>query len=297
MEQNNATLRQLHAERLARRGVAIEEIKVIEEIIPEVNEKKEEEDCPVCLSPMETKHNLHCGHVICGDCPAIMMTQTYGNGCVGQHAESGIKVIKCPICRKCDMPTREQLIAELVRIRLGGRFSLIAPAPAPAPAPAVIPVRIPVIQIYRHPAIGNIQDGNWLGSRNFQPISVTARTINHLPDYYPVQPNMPQDISLWNILSGHPLETVSEVGQFLNAGQRVDDGFICGVAGTRRFYHDQYFIPYCTVRSGVSRRYCNNTVCLRNHRSKTERRCTRGCGQFICQACFRCNHNECQRAV
>jgi hypothetical protein len=141
----NQTLKQLHAERLARKGIELieparaEELNAMGEedrdvpapVQPPVEEEEEEEQCPVCLMAMETKHRLECGHVICGECPAHMKTQQLGNGCVGMHPDAGIKVIKCPVCRKEDMPTREELIAELVRIRRGGAFTRLAPAPRP----------------------------------------------------------------------------------------------------------------------------------------------------------------------
>jgi len=133
----NQTLKQLHAERLARRGIEIIEPAKAEEMMgmgaedrdapaPEIVAEVEEvevESCPVCLMEMETKHRLECGHVICGECPAHMKTQNLGNGCVAEHTEAGIKVIRCPVCRVQDMPTREELIAEIVRIRRGGHFS------------------------------------------------------------------------------------------------------------------------------------------------------------------------------
>ena len=347
MEQNNnATLRQLHDERLARRqpaGVFIphipppptdadlearrrvaEEPKVEEPKVeePEV-EEPEVEDCPVCLMPMDTKHTLQCGHEICGECPARMKEQNLGNGCVGLHPETGIKVIKCPVCRKEDMPTRDELIAELVRIRRGGRFSAIAPAPvahaqpaqprargmnaewrqAIAPAhnlPAVIPVLQPVIQHNQPPAPAPVahdpvalQDGNWLRNQNFTPRRGGDLNLNFLHHHYP---NLPanSDVAHWNIVRGHPVEDSIAIGQFLNAGNRIADGFICGVAGTRRYYHQQFFIPELTEGGVQARRLCNNQQCQGNHRSRTARRCPRGCGQFICRACGICNFNVCQ---
>lgn len=299
---------------------------------PVVEEKEEEEEaCSVCLSPMETKHTLQCGHAICGDCPAMMLTQNIGNGCVGLHPDTDIKVIKCPICRREDLPTREQLIAEIVRIRRGGDFRRMprpAPVrhqpinPAPAPArlnpqwagwvqqienghnlPAVIPVLQPQPAPINAPApapapVANnpvaLQDGNWLRNMHFRPRRNEDLWRNHLPQHYPIVANITADISRWNILRGHPVQDATLVGQFLNGGQRVGDGFICGVAGTRRFYHMQYFIPDETEGNVPARRLCNNAQCHGNHRSRTARRCPRGCGQFICQACNGCNVPECQ---
>jgi hypothetical protein len=161
------TLRQLHLERLARRGIVraveIEESKVedkmeeTKEYPPQVVEEEEKEGCTVCLMPMENPYALPCGHQVCVECKAQMMTQNLGNGCVGTHTDTGIKVIKCPVCRREDAPTREELIAEIVRIRRGGHFSRIYELPThramavrvPAPAhnlPEVIPVLQPVIQ-------------------------------------------------------------------------------------------------------------------------------------------------------
>ena len=340
MEQNNnATLRQLHDERLARRQPEIfiphipppptdaelearlmerrqvaEETKV-EEKMEET--KEEEESCSVCLCPMETKHTLQCGHEICGDCPAMMKAQNLGNGCVGIHPEAGIKVIKCPICRKEDMPTREELIAEIVRIRRSGRFTPLAPPRLPNPAPRVhhpivrhnlpevIPVLQPVIQHNQPPAPVAVahnpvalQDGRWLRDRHFRPRRDEELWRNHISQFYPVfSSSVPVDIARWNILRGHSPEIANLVGQFLNGGQRVvGQGWICGVAGTRRFYHRQYFIPESTENTTVpARRNCNNEQCQGNHRSRTARRCPRGCGQFICQACNGCNTQGCQQ--
>jgi hypothetical protein len=324
------TLRQLHLERLARRQPEVfiphipppptdaelearrqvaEESKV-EEKMEETKEEEEveEESCSVCLCPMETKHTLQCGHEICGDCPAMMKAQNLGNGCVGLHSEAGIKVIKCPICRKEDMPTREELIAEIVRIRRSGRFTPLAPPRLQNPAPRVhhpivrhnlpevIPVLQPVIQHNQPPAPAPvaIQDGNWLRNQNFRPRRGENQDRNHLPHFCGVFYSMPVDIARWNILRGHTPEDANAVGQFLNGGQRVGHGWICGVAGTRRFYHRQYFIPELTENTAPARRNCNNEQCQGNHRSRTARRCPRGCGQFICQACDGCNYNVCQ---
>jgi len=275
--------------------------------VPAPEEEEEEEACSVCLSPMDTKHTLQCGHTICGDCPAMMMTQNIGNGCVGLHPDAGIKVIKCPICRKEDMPTREQLIAEIVRIRRGGDFRRMhAPAPPrpvvhrPVPVPqnhnlpAVIPVLHPVPAPVAHNPVA-LQDGNWLRNRHFIPRRNEDLHRNHLPHHYPNLPNN-SDVARWNILRGHAPEDAIAVGQFLNGGQRVGDGFICGVAGTRRFYHQQYFIPEDTEGNVPTRRLCNNAQCNGNHRSRTARRCPGGCGQFICQACNFCRNNACQPA-
>jgi hypothetical protein len=335
------TLRQLHLERLARRQPAevfiphipppptdaeLEARKQVAEVVveetKEEEEVEEEESCSVCLCPMETKHTLQCGHVICGDCPVMMKTQNFGNGCVGLHPEAGIKVIKCPICRKEDMPTREELIAEIVRIRRGGNFLRLNP-PAPdrnrvaqgvarvmaerdrvinaemerlgmnQPAPRVhrplnAPAPAPVAVAHNPVAL---QDGNWLRNQLFRPRRGENQHLNHLP------PHFRGDIDRWNILRGHPLEDAIAVGQFLNGGQRVGDGWICGVAGTRRFYHRQYFIPELTENTAPARRNCNNEQCQGNHRSRTARRCPRGCGQFICQACDRCNTNVCQPPI
>lgn len=338
------TLRQLHLERLARRGVVIEESKVedkMEETKEDpVVEEVEEETCSVCLSPMETKHTLQCGHVICGDCPAMMMTQNLGNGCVGLHAEAGIKVIKCPICRKEDMPTREELIAELVRIRRGGHFSRLAPAPVPRAVPvpqnhnlpAVIPVLQPVVQhnqgvqgigavahlmngmmnappapAYIHhmnqhwnrdqpaPAIHPpLQaNGNWLRNRHYQPLIGENRQLNHWQQYHPIHFNG-DNLDRWNIMRGHPIQDMLEVHQFLQAGQFRNGGMVCGQGATRRFYHQQFFVPDYTEGNVPARRLCsNNGTCATQQRSRTARRCSRECGQFICQGCGVCNNERC----
>ncbi len=361
------TLRQLHHERLARRQPEVfiphipppptdaelearrqvaEESKV-EERMEETKEEEpvEEEpvveDCPVCLMPMETKHTLQCGHEICGDCPALMKTQDIGNGCVGLHAEADIKVIKCPICRKCDMPTREELIAEIVRIRRGGMFSRLASPPArrapravvqPVPVPqnhnlpADIPVLQPVIQHNQPPApapapinaqlvaqvaggqpinqpapvvhpqipmmilpplvAGDI-DGRWLRQARFQPIRNNPdwTTTTLLP--------LPRSIRVWSIINGHVQQVATRVETFLNSGTRQNCGFLVG-DHHRRFYHEQFFIPNETTGNVQARRLCNNGVrCNNNQQSRTARRCLRGCGQFICQACYDCDINVC----
>ena len=342
------TLRQLHHERLARRqpGVFIphipppptdaelearrqvaEESKV-EERMEETKEEEVEveepvvEDCPVCLMPMETKHTLQCGHEICGDCPALMKTQDIGNGCVGLHAEADIKVIKCPICRKCDMPTREELIAEIVRIRRGGMFSRLASPPArrapravvhqPVPVPqnhnlpADIPVLQPVIQHNQPPApapapvvhpqmpamllpplvAGDI-DGRWLRQARFQPIRNNPDGTRH--SFLPI----PRSIRVWSIMNGHAHQVAERVETFVNSGTRQDCGFLVG-DHHRRFYHAQFFIPIETTGNVQARRLCNNGVrCNNNQQSRTARRCPRGCGQFICQACNDCDINVC----
>jgi hypothetical protein len=330
----NDTLKQLHADRLARRGIEIIEPVKAEEMMamgaedrdapappaPVVVEEEEVEGCPVCLMPMETRHTLHCGHEICGDCPAMMMTQNLGNGCVGLHADAGIKVIKCPICRKEDMPTREELIAEIVRIRRGGYFQRMAhahaqPAPIhhprvmhqdharmgqPAPAhnlPAVIPVLQPVIQHAQpapaiHPPL--LANGNWLRNRNYQPRGNRGDDINYFLIYIPLHFNG-DNIGRWNIFRGHPHDEVREVNQFLRAGISQNQGVVCGQGNNRVFYHQQFFVPNSTEGGVPARRLCNNNgTCATQQRSRTARRCTRGCGQFICQGCGVCNNERCQ---
>jgi len=330
----NSTLKQLHADRLARRGIEIIEPVKAEEMMAmgaedrdapapaPVVEEEEAEGCPVCLMPMETKHTLQCGHQICSDCPAMMMTQNLGNGCVGLHADAGIKVIKCPICRKEDMPTREELIAEIVRIRRGGQFSRLAPNPAPrAPAPravvipahnlpAVIPVLQPVIQHAQNPAPINAQlvaqvaggqpinqpvqaNGNWLRNRNYQPIGARGDDINHFIRYIPLH-FQGDNLDRWNIFRGHPVQVVQEVDQFLRAGISQNQGKVCGQGNQRVFYHQQFFVPNLTEGGVPARRLCNNNgTCATQQRSRTARRCTRGCGQFICQGCGVCNNDRC----
>jgi hypothetical protein len=148
----------------------------------------------------------------------------------------------------------------------------------PAPVPDYHPVAM--------------QNGNWLSNRCFRPRRGENQHLNHLSAHLAI--NLPRDIARWNILNGRSLEDATAVGQFLNAGNRVDNGWICGVAGTRRFYHQQYLIPELTEGTVPTRRLCNNEQCDGNHRSRTARRCPRGCGQFICQACYGCHYNVCQ---
>lgn len=277
--------------------------------VPAPEEEEEEEACSVCLSPMDTKHTLQCGHTICGDCPAMMMTQHIGNGCVGLHPDAGIKVIKCPICRKEDMPTREQLIAEIVRIRRGGNFvRAYPPAPAPrahpAPAPravapahnlpAVIPVLQPVIQHAQPVQQVAVQaNGNWLRHENYQPIGERGNALNHFIQHIPLHFHG-DNLDRWNIFRGHPVQVVREVGAFLNAGISQNHGKVCGQGATRRFYHQQFFIPNDTEGNVPARRLCNNNgTCATQQRSRTARRCSRGCGQFICQGCGVCNNERC----
>ena len=276
---------------------------------PAPEEEEEEEACSVCLSPMDTKHTLQCGHTICGDCPAMMMTQHIGNGCVGLHAETGIKVIKCPICRKEDMPTREELIAEIVRIRRGGNFvRAYPPAPAPAPRavahahnlPAVIPVLQPVIQHANAPppppAVA-VRASDWLMTRNYQPIRTNGvnnnHELNHWQQYTPLHFHG-DNLDRWNIMRGHPIIVVHEVGAFLHAGISQNHGKVCGQGVNRRYYHQQFFIPNDTEGNVPARRLCNNNgTCATQQRSRTARRCSRGCGQFICQGCGVCNNERC----
>jgi len=277
-----------------------------------VEEDKEPEDtCTVCLEELtaENTHELKCGHkAVCKDCHPTMMTMNIGNGCVGEDPETCVKVIKCPICRQEDTPTREQLIAEIVRMRRGGYIRPLPRVPVPLPVhapvpqhqpinhnlPAVIPVLQPVIQ-HNQPVpahrVGGLQNGNWLRGQHFRPNRGEDLHRNHLPGNVF---NMPNDVARWNILRGHAPEDAIRVGEFLTGGQWVANGFICGVAGTRRFYHHQFFIPEETEGNVPSRRNCNNAPCLGNHRSRTARRCPRGCGQFICQACNGCNTPACQ---
>lgn len=332
----------------------------------EVEEDKEPEDtCTVCLEELtaENTHELRCGHkAVCNDCHPIMMGMNMGNGCVGEDPETCVKVIKCPICRREDTPTREQLIAEIVRMRRGGYIRRLPPVPVPLPAvigvqvpqhhnlPAQIPVlhpqpapaiaqanlnhavqqfagairaprarapRVPRAQVVAPvapapaPAFNNVEDnfnaiwrnndGNWLQNQNFIPRRANGldndHERNHLPQHYPILANLPNDIARWNILRGHQVQDAQAVGEYLNAGQRVASGFVCGEAGRRRFYHAQFFIPEETEGVVPTRRLCNNANCDGNHRSRTARRCPKGCGQFICQACNHCHINECRNQM
>lgn len=333
---------------------APEPAPIVEEEKVEEEEKEPEYTCTVCLEELtaENTHELRCGHkAVCKDCHPMMMTQNVGNGCVGEDPETCVKVIKCPICRREDMPTREQLIAEIVRIRRGGYFRRLAPAPAPLPVPVPqhhnLPAVIPVLHPQPAPAIAQanlnhavqqfagavrapraraprvpraqvvapvapvaqapipaglyVRDGNWLQNQNFIPRRANGadneHELNHLPQHYPILANLPNDIARWNILRGHQFPDAQVVGQYLNAGQRVAGGFVCGEAGRRRFYHAQFFIPEETEGNVPTRRLCNNANCEGNHRSRTARRCPKGCGQFICQACNHCHINECRNQI
>jgi hypothetical protein len=321
------TLRQLHLERLARRGIVraveIEESKVedkmeeTKEDPPQVVEEEEKEGCTVCLMPMENPYALPCGHQVCVECKAQMMTQNLGNGCVGTHTDTGIKVIKCPVCRREDAPTREELIAEIVRIRRGGVFTRLVPAPIPRRGlPEVIPVLQPVIQHNQPapvPAPAQQQEpdyirlmnqywnrdqpapapagerGNWLINRHYQPNRANLDEEHLSPLVRFIGDNLDQ----WNIMRGHPLQEVREVADFLRRGQRrMARGWVCGQGANARFYHQQFFVPVNTEGNTPARRLCNNALCHGN--SRTARRCPRGCGQFICQRCGVCNNDDCR---
>jgi hypothetical protein len=95
-------------------------------------------------------------------------------------------------------------------------------------------------------------------------------------------------------MRGHIVDEVREVGAFLNAGISQNHGKVCGQGATRRFYHQQFFVPDLTEGGVPARRLCNNNgTCATQQRSRTARRCSRGCGQFICQGCGVCNNERC----
>jgi len=311
------------------------------------DDKEPADTCTVCLEELtaENTHGLRCGHkAVCKYCHPTMMTMNIGNGCVGEDPETCVKVIKCPICRREDTPTREQLIAEIVRMRRGGYIRPLPRVPVPLPVhapvprhqpinhnlPAVIPVLHPVIQ-HNQPAPINAQvaqanlnhavqqvggrvraprapraprvahapppvppnpnalDGDWLRAQNHQPVA-----LNHQHDNF----NRHVAVPRWNIMRGHSIATCQEVQGFLAGGQGARDGWVCGDEedGVARFYHHDFFVPIQTEGAVPSRRLCGRGAqCTHNQQSRTARRCTRGCGQFICQHCGTCNRQECQQ--
>lgn len=313
------------------------------EVEVEVVEDKEPEDtCTVCLEELtaENTHELRCGHkAVCKDCHGHMMGQGLGNGCVGEDPETAVKVIKCPICRREDMPTREQLIAEIVRMRQGGYVRRIYNRAPPAPVhqpinhnlPAVIPVLQPVIQ-HNQPAPINAQvaqanlnhavqqvggrvrapraprvanpapapapqavgmqfnalNGNWLRGQHFQPVP-----LNDADNWV----NRHVQVPRWNIMRGHSVATCQEVRAYLAGGIGANGGWVVGDEEdwVARFYDFDYFVPVRTEGGVPSRRLCGRGAqCFNNQQSRTARRCSRGCGQFICQGCGTCNKQECQ---
>lgn len=328
------------------------------EIIPAPAPVEEPDTCTVCLEELtaETTHELGCGHkAVCKDCRTQMMTQEVGyNGCVGRHPETQVKVIKCPLCRREDTPSREELIAEIVRMRRGGNFNRLAPEPdrvaqvnaerarlmerqraieqerlrqvaLRANLPAVVPVlqpqpapeiaqanldravqqfagaiRAPRARAPRAPRAPRVApvaqapppnpddlDGDWLRAQNLQPVA-----LNHQHDNF----NRHVQIPRWNIMRGHSVATCEEVRGFLAGGQGEDGGWVCGDEehGVARFYAFNYFVPIQTEGGVPSRRLCGRGAqCTHNQQSRTARRCTRGCGEFICQHCGTCNKPAC----
>jgi len=314
------TLRELFAGRRVENNTQSSEPAPPAPAPPAPEPEEEEEGCTVCLMPMETPYKMPCGHEICVECKGHMMTQNIGNGCVGQHRETGIKVIKCPVCRREDAPTREELIAEIVRIRRGGNFDriqpprpvvpprqpvhhhnlpavipvlqpvILNPQPAPAPAPAPVP-----IEVQREHFRAPFTHGRWLREGYYQPIR--DNNDNYFQQHqlhHRDQRRINNTILRWNILQGHPIEHSQRVTEYLQASTAVANGFICGQVGQQRFYHHDFFIPENTEGNVPARRLCNNgEACEGNRRSRTARRCSGGCGQFICNRCHHCNNLNC----
>jgi len=355
--QPNARLGAQEVDELTTRLGAIEinenEPQEVVEIIPAPAPVEEPDTCTVCLEELtaENTHDLGCGHkAVCKDCRTQMMTQEVGfNGCVGRHPETHVKVIKCPLCRREDTPSREELIAEIVRMRRGGLISRLAPEPVPereqavarerarlmerqreimgrVNPPAVVPVlqpapapinaqvaqanldravqqlggraRAPRARAPRAPRVApvaqaqappnpNALDGDWLRAQNLQPVQ-----LNHQHDNF----NRHALIPRWNIMRGHSVATCEEVRGFIAGGEGEDGGWVCGDEehGVARFYAFDYFVPIQTEGAVPSRRLCGRGAqCTHNQQSRTARRCSRGCGQFICQHCGTCNKPAC----
>lgn len=326
------TLRELFAGRRVENNTQSSEPAPPAPAPPAVEE--EEEGCTVCLMPMENPYKMPCGHEICLECKGQMMTQNLGNGCVCEHRETGIKVIKCPICRRDDVPTREELIAEIVRIRRGGNFNRIyAPRVPNVPVqhnlPAVIPVLQPVIlnpqpapapRVIDHERHAQVmqrlaQQPQALANPAPAPapaprpiVAFPAHPLDHLVANTNFRDGMwlrrlnPQpiaDVNYWQLHGERGHYNVlngypARMGQEWDNGQRI--------AGRRGVILGQdvrrfYAYNYLVPTNTQGRAVPARRVCpvcVGNHERRTARRCGRGCGEFICVHCNCCNNAECQ---
>jgi hypothetical protein len=282
------------------------------------NQIEEIPECPVCMMPYDDEDVIatklgNCNHEICKACIGRMIQQDVYNGCVGVHYQTKLKVAKCPVCRKCDNPSQEALIAEIVRLRrlIPGHSGYQPPAPAPrpvpaprpAPAPRPVPAPAPA-PVRLHPDLVEVE-------RQANPRPYNAQTEQHLVFYgrvmalYRGNPNserFPQPVITFEterdgirIQHGIPRhnifcqENVADLIQMWSAGTRLYTGrTIYG-----HYYHDDTFIPDRTEGGSQARRVCNNRRCPSPANHRTARRCSRGCGQFICNRCETCHDDTC----
>lgn len=86
------------------------------EMIEIMNEQQKDE-CPVCMEEYSfEKQPIEigtCSHSVCGDCVEGMLT---ANNTVRDNT-TGLRVLKCPICRASGKPTNRELTDEVVRLR------------------------------------------------------------------------------------------------------------------------------------------------------------------------------------
>lgn len=206
-------------------------IPVIEVIPDDIDEDK---NCVVCFMPSEAFHKMPCNHEVCVSCRGHMLQQNIGNGCVGQHTDTGIKVICCPICRKKDTPTQQELITEIIDLKQ-----------TVSDTEYLLRLSQELLQ----------QARNQVLNPGFIQRSFDAQTISKEAD-----------------IARHP--------EYMHSNSR---------AITRAS-----LLP----RGGPLKLYCNNRECKGLHRSKTVKRCRRGCGKPVCMHCNVCIGNpQCQPVI
>ena len=277
------------------------------------NEIEEIPECPICMMPYDGEDVIatklgNCNHEICKSCIGRMLLQDVFNGCVGIHEQTRLKVVKCPVCRKCDNPTQEALIAEIVRLRrlVPGHSAYQPPAPAPRPVPVPRPAPpAPPAQVRLHPDLVEVE-------RQANPRPNTDQAEQRLVFYgrmmalyrgipdnrrFP-QPNITADIPGVGVVplsQGIPRhnifcqENVADLVRMWSAGARSYDGRVI----LERFYHNDFLIPDRTEGGSQARRVCNNRFCPSPENHRTARRCSRGCGQFVCNRCLTCQLDAC----
>lgn len=117
----------------------------------EIMNEQQKEECPVCMEEYSVENRAveigTCSHSVCGVCVGGM--KTAGN--TVRDTTTGLRVLKCPICRASGEPTKGELTAEIVRLR--EEVASLRTRPVQRPTPPINPAQQYQNQVQRARAV------------------------------------------------------------------------------------------------------------------------------------------------